>query len=591
MRHAAANGGDDRVARQKIAGRHGFQLAAPVLDLLQRLGQVGVVLEAVVHHDLPAVVPQGFDLNPLFQANPGHRVVAHGDEQVVLVQHLVVLEVVQQRVGHGAGLSRQEHGSAVHPCWWADEDCVDETVEVQRVCAQLFIEQAPALFPGHHEREDGTSYDQREPAAIKQLEQVGAPKRQVHQKEKARGTDAEEQWVFPAVPNDVKGQDSGNQHVGRDRNAVGCRQVAGRAEHHHRQHDGHKQAPVHKRHVDLPGVPHAGVLDVEARQVTQLDDLLGHAERPGNERLRCNDRCHGGQHNQRNQRPVRRHHVKRVFDRLRVVQKQSALAEIVQGQRGHHHGKPRQADRFFAKMAQIGIQRLGARNAQDNRPQQDECRAGVVPHEGQRVQRVERLQNHRVGGDLRHAQRRNHNKPEQRDRPEELANARRPPLLHKKQEKQNNQRQRNDVLMELGRDHLQPLHRAQNRNRRGDDAITIKQASAEDANDQQYPAQARAFLDGLGGQCQHGHQTAFAVVVGPQHEHHVLDGHDHRQRPEENGHDAVHVIRGESDVAGTKDLFDGVQHTGANIAINHANGAQGERGERRFACRHKITLS
>jgi hypothetical protein len=74
--------------------------------LLQRARQVDVVLEAVVHDHLPAVVAQRVDLDALVHRDPGHLVVAHGDEHVLLVQHLVVLQVVQQRVGHGAGLGR-----------------------------------------------------------------------------------------------------------------------------------------------------------------------------------------------------------------------------------------------------------------------------------------------------------------------------------------------------------------------------------------------------------------------------------------------------------------------------------------------------
>ena len=41
-------------------------------------------------------------------------------------------------------------------------------------------------------------------------------------------------------------------------------------------------------------------------------------------------------------------------------------------------------------------------------------------------------------------------------------------------------------------------------------------------------------------------------------------------------------------MAGAKDLFQGIQHTGANIAVHHTNGAQCEGGDRRFASRrHK----
>ena len=82
-----------------------------------------------------------------------------------------------------------------------------------------------------------------------------------------------------------EGQDGGDQHVGGHRNAVRRRQIAGRLEHHHGQHNGDKQAPVDEGNVDLAGVAHAGVQHLQARQVAQLNDLLGHTESAGNQGL------------------------------------------------------------------------------------------------------------------------------------------------------------------------------------------------------------------------------------------------------------------------------------------------------------------
>jgi hypothetical protein len=62
------------------------------------------------------------------------------------VQHLVVLEVVQQRVGHGSRLGRQEHGRAFHPRGRADEHRLQEILEVDGIGAQLVVEQAAPFF-------------------------------------------------------------------------------------------------------------------------------------------------------------------------------------------------------------------------------------------------------------------------------------------------------------------------------------------------------------------------------------------------------------------------------------------------------------
>ena len=47
--------------------------------------------------------------------------VSHGHKQVVGVQHFVVFQVVQQRIGDGARLSGQENGRTFHANRGADK--------------------------------------------------------------------------------------------------------------------------------------------------------------------------------------------------------------------------------------------------------------------------------------------------------------------------------------------------------------------------------------------------------------------------------------------------------------------------------------
>ena len=233
-------------------------------------------------------------------------------------------------------------------------------------------------------------------------------------------------------------------------------------------------------------------------------------------------------------------------------------------------------------MAHVGVQRLTTRHAQHHCAQNDEGGARVVPHEAQRIVRAHGPQHRRVVHDVRNTQHRNGGKPHQRDGTEELADVGRAALLHGKQHEQNDQGQRNHRLLEGRRHHLKTFHRRQHRNGRGNDAIAVKQASAKNAHHQQHPAQLRLVFDRLRRQGQHGHQTAFAMVIGPQHQGHVLERDDDRQGPEEDRENAQHVAGCERHVARTKHLFDRVQHAGADIAINHTDGAHGERSERRF---------
>ncbi|MCY1450764.1 hypothetical protein D9M71_675930 [compost metagenome] len=72
------------------------------------------------------------------------------------------------------------------------------------------------------------------------------------------------------------------------------------------------------------------------------------------------------------------------------------------------------------------------------------------------------------------------------------------------------------------------------------------------------------------GQCGQGHDPAFALVVGAQHEHHVLDRDDPDQRPENERKNPQHpVMVDRHAIASGKHFFEGVQRTGADIAINH----------------------
>jgi hypothetical protein len=197
---------------------------------------------------------------------------------------------------------------------------------------------------------------------------------------------------------------------------------------------------------------------------------------------------------------------------------QCALAEVIERERGHHHTEPGQADRCLAEVAQVGVQRLGASHAQHHRAQDDEGGARLGHREAQGVQRVQRLQDAGLAQDLHHPQQRQHCKPHQGDGPEETADTAGAALLHREQGEQDHQRQRNHPALELGRDHLQALHRRQYRDGGCDHAVAVEEAGAEDAHEQQDAAQARLVLDRLRGQGQHGHQAALAVVVRAQHQ-------------------------------------------------------------------------
>ena len=233
-------------------------------------------------------------------------------------------------------------------------------------------------------------------------------------------------------------------------------------------------------------------------------------------------------------------------------------------------------------MPEVGIQGLGAGDTQHHRAQNDEGHQRVVDDEGKRVLRVDRQQDLGVVCDMHHAKQRDHRKPHQRDRPEEFADAACAAFLHREQHEQDDQRERNHIGLERRRHHFQALDRRQHRDRRGDDTVAVEQGRAENTDRQQHAAQSRAAFDRLRRQCQHGDQSAFTVVVGAQHQHHVLERDDGGQCPEEDRQDAVDILGRERHVSGIEHLLHRIQHAGADVAVDDADRADGQRGERGF---------
>ena len=148
-------------------------------------------------------------------------------------------------------------------------------------------------------------------------------------------------------------------------------------------------------------------------------------------------------------------------------------------------------------MAQIGVQRLSARDTQHHRTKNDETDAGVVPDKQRGMVWAQRPQDFGVPNDVRHTQGCNTKEPRQRDRAEKLANAPCAALLHHEQAKQHHQGDRDHVLREVGGYHLQALHRRQHRDGWGNNTVAIKKRGAKDADAQQPTAQAGFVFDRL----------------------------------------------------------------------------------------------
>src|SRR5690606_23118523 len=74
--------------------------------------------------------------------------------------------------------------------------------------------------------------------------------------------------------------------------------------------------------------------------------------------------------------------------------------------------------------------------------------------------------------------------------------------------------------------------------------------------------------------------AALTTIVRPHHHDQVLEGDQERERPEDEGEDAVDVLGGDIHASmGSKALLQGVERAGADVTVHHAEGGERERGQ------------
>jgi hypothetical protein len=128
-----------------------------------------------------------------------------------------------------------------------------------------------------------------------------------------------------------------------------------------------------------------------------------------------------------------------------------------------------------------------------------------------------------------------------------------------------------DVGLErIGRN-IDALERAQDRDCRCDDAVTINQSRSEHAHDDE---RAAAVERGRAGERHQRQDPAFAMIISAHHEEAVLDGDRDDERPQDQREDADGGLGGKPSTDGLGDRLQGVERARAEVAIDDA-----ERGE------------
>ncbi len=306
---------------------------------------------------------------------------------------------------------------------------------------------------------------------------------------------------------------------------------------------------------------------------------MGEREHARDDRLGGDDGGQRGQADQGEQRPVRHQMVERMGERCRLVQDQSALAEIIEDQSRQDQAEPGPLDRRPAEMAHVGIERLGAGHRQHDRAQRHEGLPAGQLEQADGVARIQGAQHPGMLHDLDQAQDGQGGEPDQHDRPEQLADAGRAAALQHEQKEQDDHRQGHDMGLQSRGRGLQAFDRREHRDRRGDQAVAIEQGEPGQRQGQDHFLQAGAPRGWLGSKRAERQDAALAAIVGAQDQGDIFEADDQAERPEDQREHAQHRQLAQGQAAGfAKGFADGVERAGADIAIDHAQRRQRQRG-------------
>ena len=164
---------------------------------------------------------------------------------------------------------------------------------------------------------------------------------------------------------------------------------------------------------------------------------------------------------------------------------QRALPEIVERQRRQHDSDPGDLDRPAAEMAEVGVERLRPGDREKHRAERDQADHAVAGEKADAVERIDRGEHARIGGDMPDAGDRNGDEPDQRDRTEEGRDPGGAARLHGEQRDQDHDGERHDIGIEGRRHDLQAFDRREHRQRRRDHGVAVEQRAADDAEQHQ----------------------------------------------------------------------------------------------------------
>ncbi|MNH99045.1 hypothetical protein D3C73_518010 [compost metagenome] len=246
------------------------------------------------------------------------------------MQHLVVLEVVQERMGNDVDHPRQIDGGARHPGRRGFFQGGDHGLQRVAVLVQAADKLEALALPAGHQGEHDGPQGERQPAAGEDLGEVRGKERNVDGEQQGEEGGHQRLAPVPAVAGHRAGEDGGEHHGAGHGDAIGRRQVAGVLEAHDDDHHREIEQPVDDRNIDLAGLLLRGVHDADGVEIAETHRLPGEGKDSGDHRLGGDHRRECRQQQQGQQGPFRREQEEGVGDGLGIAEQQGPLAEVVE---------------------------------------------------------------------------------------------------------------------------------------------------------------------------------------------------------------------------------------------------------------------
>ena len=256
--------------------------------------------------------------------------------------------------------------------------------------------------------------------------------------------------------------------------------------------------------------------------------------------------------------------VERVGRRLRIPNNKRGLPEVVQVQGRYRDDEPREPDWPATELPHVGIERFSTRHTQDHRSQSQECQHGFTAEETHCIHRVNRRNDLRGLDQASKAEYSNRDEPDEHHWTEGCTHLPGPMPLHHKQRDKNHHGDWHNPRSQPRINELKPFNGRQHGNGRGNHAVAVEQRRTQDA---QAHDELSTVLHLRNRERSERHDAAFAIIVGPHHDEHVLDRHNECQGPEHHRRRAIDAVLNSWNVVDTvEDFLERIQRASTDVA-------------------------